>query len=401
MAASAQTILIPYADIADLLNPDIFPEEIIAAGSPTLDTLWGMDHNTTKMFKDGAFAPYLEEGDEVYQAISADLNLDGQEEILLITSSPILNVYILSQESSGGFSIVKSLRGFCDDSHYNPQFYVETGPGWFALNSAEPSTSIDAYSFHYVYDTGRRDWFLEKVSSDSFWGYGEVSITTTSANFGQKTLESVAEMEELPGYHEITVIENDENTGLTINASYPFLEFQNKDKQKKVNDILKADFDRLLLSLSPAKTFSLDISVTLTFLTEHVISVRYDMWGSNLEGYWYFYTVIDLDKIERIKLTDIFDIKLIGDALKERNYIDDVNSRGFRPNEEKIALLSTLEDTDAWFDFDRESVSFCLYKNLLHLIWNSACTGEAVRDTNWVYIPIEDLLPQVKVNYWG
>lgn len=398
------------------------------------DIPWGFDKESYHLYKSNALSRFIPSGSEVDQCVIADLDMDGIDDVLLSISIPgsvdpedihsyQLNTLILKGIGNGDYRIAEENRNVNYFSSYDCSASITAGTGWFKFTRARGTAGGYELNYLFKYNKEKSDWFYTEYyyNNGGYIEYGISSIQTKD-NFGEITFKDFSinennDVENAKGdpLKSLSV----DTEGFVVSVSTCYVTLQDKVKEQKVNKLIADDLRYFIDNLRALKV-NVDINLfgEVTFETPEVISIEYNVFGTiggselNYSGVnrKYFTTIIDIKNIKRITLKDIIDIGTLIRINKEHGFsdvlIDDTTSALTKYKKlseiQRFKLLKSSDNLDAVFSKKNTGIFCALHEKSICLYFQTEFFGMGPEcEEPKLYIPIENLLPYVKVPYWN
>lgn len=391
---------------------------------------WGFDKKSYHLYKSGALNQFIPNNSEVDQCVIADLDMDGIEDVLMSISIPEsvspddihnyeLNTLILIGLGDGSYRLASENRNVNYSSSYDGSAVMTAGTGWFKFVRSRGTAGGYEYCHLFKYNKEKSDWFYTEFYYNN-GGYIEqgVSSIQTKENFGEITFGNNKNLSQ-------EIVEDDpleslsvDTDGFVVSVSPCYVSLYDKVKERRINQLIADDLEHFINNLR-ALNVNVDINLSgrATFETPEIMSIEYNVFGTingddlNYSGInrKYFTTMIDIKNERRIALTDIIDIGTLNRIIKEYGFsdeMDDAESYIMKYNGltemEKLTFLESSDNLDAPFSKDNIGIFCALHEKSICLYFQPEFFGMGPESEEpKLYIPIENVLPYVKVPYWN
>lgn len=392
---------------------------------------WGFDEKSYSLYKSGVLSEFIPNGSDVDQCIIADLDVDGIMDVILSISIPEsidpddihsykLNTLILKGLGDGSYKLVQENKNANYFSSYDCSADITAGNGWFKFTRSRGTAGGYEYDYLFKYNKAKSDWFCTEYYYNNY-GYVEYGVSSiqTYKNFGEISFDDFDEDNGIS-----TEIADDpksisvDTDGFVVDVSSCYVTLQDKVKEQKVNQLIADDLEYFIDNL---RMLNVNVDINLfgkvTFETPEVISIEYEVFGTidgdelNYSGVnrKYFTTIIDINNVKRITLADIIDINKFNQIIKEYGFSDVwlYDTKLTKANYNKLSedeRLKLLKSSDCLNAVFTENIGiFCaLHEKSICLYFQPEFFGMGPESEEpKLYIPIENILPNVKVPYWN
>lgn len=393
------------------------------------DIPWGFDAVSYEIYKSGALDSFITTGNEVEQCLSADLDMDGIDDVLLSCTildsnnsednqDDGLNTLILKGMESGAYKLEAENQNVNYCSSYDGSAELSAGDGWFKLTRSRGTGGGYVYSYFFEYNQDKKDWFLNTYYYNQF-GYIEEgrSVVQSPENFGSipftefnsSIVESTEEREGAASEEELSVSETD----FIISVRTCYVTLEDKKKEYKINKMITDHLTSMIDQFRELDT-SVDMMIQgkITYETPQIICIEYSFLGTldgdemNYSGY--ITAMFDIEEARQITLSEIIDIEKLYSIMKQegivyRSWDSDTTWKQFNDmkQEECLELLKTSDDMQTAFGAQNTGIFSAIYEKSLCLYFQPEFIGMGPYcEPPMIYIPIKDILSDITLNYW-
>lgn len=440
---------LPVCTESPAVEPTILPEETPASNSDEIadeevspdtdaqkvDTAnkipWGFAEESYALYKSGVLDQFIPLGSEVDQCVIADLDMDGTDDVLLSISIPdsvdpdnihnyAINTLIIKGLGDNNYKVIVENPFVNYFSSYDCSSKTTAGTGWFKFTRARGTAGGYEYNYLFRYDKDRADWFYSEYYYNRY-GYIEagISCVQTPANFGDISFTDFWRSNEYgqatKPYEDLSVDENN----FRVSVSQRYITLQDRKKENEVNKLIVDDIKFFIDNL---RLLNVNVDINLfggaTFETPEIISIEYQVFGTidsdklNYSGAnrKYFTTMIDINSAKRIALSDIIDVDQFIRIIENDGFSEDwvwsssetKAKYSITPEADLVNLLKSSDELAAVFSGRNTGIFCAIHEKSLCLYFQQEFFGLGPEcEEPKLYVPIESVLPYVKLNYWA
>lgn len=391
----------------------------------------GFSERSYQMCESGVFDSFMPYGGEAEQCVIADLNMDGIDDVLLSYFIPndsgdiesyVLNTLILKGTGDGFYEPAAENQNANVYSNYDGTAELEAGDGWFKLTRSRGTAGGYVYSYFFEYDQEREDWFLNTYYNN-WYGYIEKGRSTvrTPDNFGSVSFEDFNSLTvRKAGYREGDASEEEftiDEADLKIEVRPCYVNLADEEKEDRINRMI-TNHAVSMIDLFRGLDTNVDIYLRgeITYETPQIICIEYKLHGIidgdslNYSGInkKYITAMFDIERGRQITLSEIVDIEKLYSLMKQGEvYYDSFYSytvwETFQNMEENkcMELLKSSDCLQAALGAENTGIFSSVFERSLCVYFQPEFIGMGPESKEpMIYIPLEKLLPVIKLDYW-